>query len=400
MVARSIAGRLGAFVPHSPDALLAVALAVVAQIETWATPSFTDKLPMALLALGITLPVAWRRLAPVTALFVGLAFGITFGHFWPTVDSIYSILCLLIICYSIGAYARHRVGAASVALVVAIYFTGAVLDAVNHTGHHGPGDVGMLSFLVIGAWLIGRVVSHRAGQAATMAERAERLEREQELQAAEILARERARIARELHDVIAHSVSVMVIQAGAADTLLEKDPVQARASLRSVQDLGGSTVAELRRMLGILREHPEDLSLAPQPGITVLPALLQQFRDAGLDVDLSTEGQPKPLPPGVDLSAYRIVQEALTNTLRHAQPAHAAVRLAYLTDALDLEITDDGTNSASGDGHGDGDGDGHGHGLIGMRERATLYGGAFAAGPRPGGGYRVTARLPLNGGAR
>jgi signal transduction histidine kinase len=282
----------------------------------------------------------------------------------------------------------------SIVAVILIYMGGAVADEVNHTGNHGPGDVGMLGFLVAGAWLIGRLVARRSSQAADVTERLERLERERERQEAEVLARERASIARELHDVIAHSVSVMVIQAGAAEQLLESNPAQARQSLLAVQELGRSTVGELRRMLGILRDRPEELALNPQPGLAALPRLARQLGEAGLAVGLRTEGDPVALPPGVDLSAYRIVQEALTNTLRHARPgqarpAHAEVRLHYFVNAVELEIDDDGGVASRGDGEG--------HGLIGMRERAALYGGTFSAGPCPEGGYRVRARLLLGG---
>jgi signal transduction histidine kinase len=162
----------------------------------------------------------------------------------------------------------------------------------------------------------------------------------------------------------------------------------------AVQELGRSTVGELRRMLGILRDQPDELALNPQPGLAAVPRLLRQFREAGLDVALRTEGDPAPLPPGVDLSAYRIVQEALTNTLRHARPGRApqvraGVVLRYWPDALELEIVDDGSGAAPGDGNG--------HGLVGMRERAALYGGTFSAGPQRGGGYAVRARLGLGG---
>jgi signal transduction histidine kinase len=162
----------------------------------------------------------------------------------------------------------------------------------------------------------------------------------------------------------------------------------------AVQELGRSTVGELRRMLGILRDQPDELALNPQPGLAALPRLLRHLGEAGLDVGLHTEGDPVPLPPGADLSAYRIVQEALTNTLRHARPGHARqvhaeVRLRYFPDALELAIDDDGGIASRGDGKG--------HGLVGMRERAALYGGTFSAGPRPGGGYRVRARLMLGG---
>jgi signal transduction histidine kinase len=395
MVTPAVTGhRLAALAPPASDALLAVGLATVAQVETWGSPSFTAKVPMSLLAFGVTLPVAWRRRAPIAVLVVAMAFGLSFGTFWPSVDSVYSIFALLIACYSIGAYGRHRAGLASIVVVILIYVGGAIADEVNHTGEHGPGDVGMLAFLVTGAWLVGWLVARRSSQAADATERLERLERERERQEAEVLARERASIARELHDVIAHSVSVMVIQAGAAEQLLESNPAQARRSMLAVQELGRSTVGELRRMLGILRDRPEELALNPQPGLAALPRLVRQLGEAGLEVRLHTEGDPGALPPGVDLSAYRIVQEALTNTLRHARPrrsrpAHAEVRLDYSADALALEIDDDGGVASRADGKG--------HGLVGMRERAALYGGTFSAGPLSQGGYRVRARLPLGG---
>ena len=224
-----------------------------------------------------------------------------------------------------------------------------------------------------------------------MTERAERLERDRERPEAEALARERGRIARELHDVIAHSVSVMVIQAGAAEQLLTSNPPQARESLQSVQELGRSTVDELRRMLGILREDRQEVPLHPQPGMAGLPGLIRRLREAGLPVELRVEGDEVDLPPGIDLSAFRIVQEALTNTLKHAQPARAKSSVRYGGGTMDLEIVDDGAPRTQG-------GDGPGHGLVGMRERTALYGGDFAAGPRPGGGYAVRARMPVGRG--
>ena len=390
---RSAGGRLIKMAPPAQDALLAGGIAVAAQVETWGSDTFTAKIPMALLALAITVPVAWRRRAPIAVLGIGLLSGIAFGQQWPTVEPIYQIIALLVVCYSVGAYASLAAGLASVVVVVALYVTGAILDEFRNPGQHGPADVGMLAFLVTGAWLVGRLVERRAGQAAKMTERAERLERDREQQEAAALARERARIARELHDVIAHSVSVMVIQAGAAEQLLTSNPPQARESLQSVQELGRSTVDELRRMLGILREDRHEVQLQPQPGMAGLPGLIRQLREAGLPVELRVEGDEVALPPGIDLSAFRIVQEALTNTLKHAQPARACVVVRYSTGVLNLEIVDDGAPRTHG-------GDGHGHGLVGMRERTALYGGVFVAGPRPGGGYAVHARIPVERGGR
>ena len=208
------------------------------------------------------------------------------------------------------------------------------------------------------------------------------------------MAAERARIARELHDVIAHSVSVMVIQAGAAEQLLAQTPERARGPLAAVQDTGRQTITELRRLLGILRADGPELSLAPQPGLASLDLLLAEMGQAGLPVQLRVEGQPAPLPPGVDLAAYRVVQEALTNTLRHAGPAHADVLVRYHQHALELEILDDGCGP--GPRPPDRAGGQSGHGLVGMRERVSLYGGKLEAGPLADGGYRLRARLPVS----
>jgi len=215
------------------------------------------------------------------------------------------------------------------------------------------------------------------------------------------VAAERARIARELHDVIAHSVSVMVIQAGAAEQLLEETPERARGPLEAVQDTGRQTIVELRRLLGILREDGQELSLAPQPGLAGLDLLVEEMRQAGLPVQLRVKGEPGRLSPGVDLAAYRIIQEALTNTLRHAGPAQAQVVVRYQDHAVELEVLDDGQGPEPGDGA---ERD-RGHGLVGMRERVALYGGTLRAGPlaattgTAGTGYAVRARLPTDAGA-
>jgi signal transduction histidine kinase len=242
----------------------------------------------------------------------------------------------------------------------------------------------------------------RGERAVQLEQRAAQLEAEQQAQAQAAVAAERARIARELHDVIAHSVSVMVIQAGAAEQLLEETPERARGPLVAVQDTGRQTIVELRRLLGILRDDGQELSLAPQPGLASLDLLLEEMRQAGLLVQLRVEGQPGRLPPGVDLAAYRIVQEALTNTLRHAGPAQAEVVVRYLEQALELEIVDDGSGPGPNDGAAGGSGQSKGHGLVGMRERVALYGGTLHAGPRAtaagtgtaGTGYVVRVRLP------
>ena len=205
------------------------------------------------------------------------------------------------------------------------------------------------------------------------------------------MAGERARIARELHDVVAHSVSVMVVQAGAAEEVLAAAPDRAREPLRSIQDTGRQALVELRRLLGVLRTDGSEAALAPQPGLDQVAALAAQVREAGVAVDLRVDGERDRVPAGVDLAAYRIVQEALTNVLKHAGASHAAVRVGYRPDLIELEIFDDGcATPATGQAT-----NGTGHGLIGMRERASLYGGVVEARPRPEGGFAVRARLPV-----
>jgi signal transduction histidine kinase len=222
------------------------------------------------------------------------------------------------------------------------------------------------------------------------------------------VAEERGRIARELHDVVAHSVSVMTVQAGAARRTLAASPDQAAAALGQIESTGRQALVELRRLLGLLRDGDQQdvAALAPQPGLDHLESLTAAAREAGLPVEVTVEGDPRPLPAGVDLSAYRIVQEALTNSLRHAGPARAQVRIRYGREDLEVQVTDDGNGVESAVGRRSTDSDrsdrwpdrsGHGH--IGMRERVAMFGGTLETGVRPGGGYRVAARLPLDSGA-
>jgi signal transduction histidine kinase len=237
------------------------------------------------------------------------------------------------------------------------------------------------------AWLSGWTIRIGEKRARDLGRRAERLEREREAQARAAVLDERARIARELHDVVAHGMSVMVVQAGAARSLLngDADP-RVHDHLRSLEASGRQSLSEMRRLLTVLRDDDE-LALEPLPGMDQLDALVSATRQAGVDVSVQIEGQPEPLAPGIDLTAFRIVQEALTNTIKHAGPAHARLTVRYSSDTLELEIVDDGRGKAAGDGTG--------HGLIGMRERAALYGGELQAGAREDGGYAVRVRLPI-----
>lgn len=239
--------------------------------------------------------------------------------------------------------------------------------------------------MFVAAWVIGDNLGTRRAYMRALEERAERAERERESETARARAEEQARIARELHDVIAHNVSVMVVQAAAGNDVFDSRPDRAREALQTIESSGRKALGEMRRLLGIVRA--DGAEYAPQPGLEQLDELVDQVRAAGLTVSVSTEGVPSPLPAGVDLSAYRVVQEALTNTLKHAKATRARVTLRYRDDALVVEVRDDGVGSGSGDGLG--------HGLIGMRERVEAFGGSLDTGPAPAGGFDVVARFPL-----
>jgi signal transduction histidine kinase len=235
------------------------------------------------------------------------------------------------------------------------------------------GDTTFTMALAVGSWALGEAARNRRVAISEEARRA--------------VSEEQARIARELHDVIAHSVSVIVVQAAAADDVFDERPDQARAALRSIEHAGRDALGELRRLLGAVQAADPS---GPQPGLDRLDDLAEPLRAGGLDVVVRREGEPAPLPVGVDVSAYRIVQEALTNTLRHARATSAEVTVRFAEDAVEVDVRDDGRAA--------GDGQGGGRGLVGMRERAALVGGTLEAGPQPGGGYRVHARLPLEAG--
>ncbi|MFF0185050.1 sensor histidine kinase [Streptomyces sp. NPDC005244] len=247
------------------------------------------------------------------------------------------------------------------------------------------------------AWVLGDSIRTRRAYLAQLEERAARLEKEREAQAKVAVAAERARIARELHDVVAHNVSVMVVQADGAAYVMDTAPDQAKKALETISGTGRQALAEMRRLLGVLRtgEHQEGGEYVPQPDVEQLDELIEQCRVSGLPVDFKVEGTPRPLPSGVELTAYRIVQEALTNTRKHGGPnAGASVRLVYFDDGLGLLVEDDG-KGAPHELYEEGGADGQGHGLIGMRERIGMVGGTLDAGPRPGGGFRISALLPL-----
>lgn len=377
--------------------LVVIALGCLSFIDIWVLP-IPDGVPGSrpvntLIFIIICLILLWRWRAPVAVLFAVMALvGVQAVFFNPSLQNpaeqppFESFLALMLGFFSIAAYGEKRrailAGVSAGALIVGVDLLR--LRAGVDTGNIVPAWV-----FYAAVFFVGRTIRQRRVQAEQLRDLATQLELEREEKTRSAVVEERSRIARELHDVVAHSVSVMVVQTQAAQRLLEADPKEARQALSSIETTGRQALVELRRMLGILRRDDEELTLAPQPGLENLDVLIEQTRKAGLPVELCIEGEPKPIPAGVDLSAYRIVQEALTNTRKHAGPTRARVVIRYGSKELELEVTDDGT--------GTGKGEGAGQGLIGMRERASLYGGMVESGNRNGGGYLVRTRLPLDG---
>ena len=265
------------------------------------------------------------------------------------------------------------------------------IGATAVVAHNDPlGGVGNFVFvsLIVGVvWAVGFTLGRKLGEAAEARARADRAEREREDQARLAVAEERARIARELHDVVGHAVSVMTVQAAGVRMLLKPELEREREALQVIEQTGREALAEMRRMVGVLRSLDEAPALAPQPGLEQVDKLVEQARNAGLPVELRIEGEPVELPAGVDLTAYRIVQEGLTNATKHSKAEHAEVLVRYDNGHVEVTIRDDGP--------GGGGGDSGGHGLVGMRERVSVYGGELEVGPRPEGGFALRARLPI-----
>jgi signal transduction histidine kinase len=338
------------------------------------------------LALLQTVPLIWRRVAPVAVLAVcsGAMFLFFFLGYPPSFASFGFLLAL----YTVAAHRDRRISvpaaiaSASLALVLLMVLREPIeFDALFAEG------------LVVGAvWFIGDGLQTKRSQVTTLEDRATRLEREREEAAQRAVAEERRVIARELHDMVAHNVSVIVAQSSAALRVFDGDPEGGRAALGSIEASGREALVEMRRLLGLLRTDDDRPDVRePQQGLGDLETLLCQVRDAGLPVSLSVEGTPRPLPAGLDLSAFRIVQEALTNVRKHAGRATATVLIRYGESSLDLTISDDGRGPDPDAGDLLGSRFGH----LGMRERVSLFRGELEVGPRRGGGYQVSASLPL-----
>jgi signal transduction histidine kinase len=337
-------------------------------------------LAAALVVSAFALLMRHRAPLGVLAVILAVALGLDYG---PIVT-----LPTLLALFTVSEY-RDRATVGMAAVLTALVIVGAPVA-------HGDGlsVPGVLSRLVaVGlAVTVGLWLRARADYVIGLQERAERLERERELMAQQAVADERLRIARELHDVVAHNVSLMVVQAQALAATAAGDE-HSQASLGRVAGLGREALSEMHRMLGVLRlQNGDGPEREPQPGVRDIEKLIERTRETGLDARLEVEGEPTELPTGVDLSAYRIVQEALTNVVRHANARHAEVTLAYSPRALNVTIVDDGSGSSSHT-----NGQATGHGLVGMRERVALFGGQLQAAPQTGErGYRVRASLPLS----
>ena len=348
------------------------------------------------IVLLLCLVIALRRRMPEKMLL--LAFGLGVTQVVLDVETSAADFALLVIVYTVAATGARW--ASRLALATGLCAAPVAQLRWPNVDSGTWGNVAQMIFLTVPfalAWVLGDSIRTRRAYFAQLEERAARLEKEREAQSKVAVAAERARIARELHDVVAHNVSVMVVQADGAAYVLDAAPDQAKKALETISSTGRQALAEMRRLLGVLRtgEHQEGGEYVPQPDVEQIEDLVEQCRGSGLPVDFKIEGTPRPLPSGVELTAYRIVQEALTNTRKHGGPnAGASVRLVYFDDGLGLLVEDDG-KGAPHELYEEGGVDGRGHGLIGMRERIGMVGGTLDAGPRPGGGFRISALLPL-----
>jgi signal transduction histidine kinase len=347
-------------------------------------------------AVVMCVVIALRRRFPVPMLMLAAATGV--AQLVVDVEANFADFAMLVIIYTVAATGARW--ASRFALVAGLCAASLAQIRWPAADASFVGRIAIAVFQTVPfalAWVLGDSMRTRRAYFAQLEERAARLEKEREAQAKVAVAAERARIARELHDVVAHNVSVMVVQADGAAYVLDAAPDQAKNALETISSTGRQALAEMRRLLGVLRtgEHKEVGEYVPQPDVEQIDELIEQCRSSGLPVDFKVEGTPRPLPSGVELTAYRIVQEALTNTRKHGGPeAGASVRLVYFDDGLGLLVEDDG-RGAPHELYEEGGADGDGHGLIGMRERVGMVGGTLDAGPRPGGGFRISALLPL-----
>jgi len=370
---------------------LAVAVWVVAEIAAGAVSG--PVVVNVLCGLGAAVPLAWRRSAPVScglvcagALAAKTALGVR-------LDGLAMLVAILVAAYSVGRHVRPRLACVAVgAMVVLTWLSLFGLDPVDQTLSNYP----FIALWIGGPAAAGAALRVQVRRAERLADEAARAELRREEHAREAVRSERLRIARELHDTVAHAVSVMVLQQGAVRSRLPDGFDSEASALLRAEDAGRQAIVELRRLLGVLRTDGGLPPVEPQPTLTQLDRLVDEVRRDGLLVDVQIVGSPRRLEPAVEVSAYRIVQEALTNVRRHAQARHVDVRLVYEPESLRLHVSDDGTGRAV-DASPTHDGRQPGYGLVGMRERVEVYGGRLAVSSPPTGGFTVDAELPLGG---
>ena len=367
-------------------ALGAVASALIVLFSADADNAPTSPLWFAVPAIAIVvLPLLCRRrfpfAAPASVWVIAAALSFIDGR----------LVVLPITVYVAGMVAAYLLGnlpdGRQACLGLAVTLVAITIIVVNNPDH-AAGDYALPALFAI-AWLAGFALRSRAAHAEAAEQRAMWLEQTREQDARRAIAEERARIARELHDVVAHSVSVMTVQTSAVRRLLTPEQEKERHALLTVEQTGREALAEMRRLVGVLRSDVHEApALAPQPGLAEVGTLVAHAKETGLQVDLQIEGQPVRLPAGIDLTAYRLVQEGLTNAIKHASAEHAEVRVRYASGHVEVEVVDDGrgVNGRSSSG---------GHGLLGMRERVSIYRGDLDVGPRAEGGFRLRARLPV-----
>jgi signal transduction histidine kinase len=374
---------------HGFDVLIVLAaiastLEVALQRDSTQAPQTTLWFAVPATAL-IVLPLLGRRrfpfLAPVLVWLLAAGLSFVDGRlvsFTASVSVVGGVAAFLL--GNLGADVQARIGLAVVVGCAAII--------VYNTPNYASGELVFVPLLFALGWLAGFALRERAEQAEAAEVRARQAEQEREAAMRIAVAEERARIARELHDIVAHAVSVMVLQVGAVRHKLPAELAEDVGALKDVEQAGRTALTEMRRLLGAMRRAGDDVELVPQPGLESLDVLREEVGRAGLPVRLHVEGETFPLPPAIDLSAYRIVQEGLTNALKHARASKADVTVRYQPDELQIEVRDDGEGGSTGDGLG--------HGLVGIRERVKIYGGDMTAGAASGGGFVLRARLPLD----
>ncbi|WAZ25272.1 sensor histidine kinase [Streptomyces cinnabarinus] len=369
--------------PYVVDAALAALVLFAASLQ-WIFPDEgDDKLsPQGwLLAVATALPLVWRRRAPfTTACAVSVATSSMAWYHAPPPDVVYGGLVVLYTMAAQGKVWQRR-------FMLLGWILGVVLT-MQHKEEPMPFEYAFQLLSVAGAYGFGMLARVQRAYTAAVVDRARRLERERAADTARATAQERARIARDMHDILAHAVSLMVVQAEAGPVVVRSDPARAEAAFDAIAETGRDAMTQLRRILGVLKEEEREggARRLPQPGVAALPGLIRQVTEStGLRVELRADGEPRPLPPDTEVAAFRIVQEALTNTVKHAYASSATVALDWAEDELTLSVTDDGRGPS---------GPGGGHGLIGIRERAAACGGSARAGRGPEGGFRVVVRLP------